>query len=68
MNKIEGRRAQIRRIATNNPVAGGDSMYVVHLYEGNKLVQTRELPGKSLHYAEDVAENWETGIIQLLTE
>lgn len=68
MNKIETRRAQIRRIATDNPAAGGDSMYVVHLYENNKLVQTRELPGKSLHYAEDVAENWETGIIQLLTE
>lgn len=68
MNNIEGRRAQVRLVATDNPAAGGDSMYVVDLYENGKLIQSRALPGKSRFYAEDVAENWNTGIIQLLTE
>jgi hypothetical protein len=49
-------------------VIGGDSVYVVDLYENDKLVQVRNLPGKSRSYAEDVAENWDSGVIQLLTE
>lgn len=53
---------------TDNPAVDGDTMYVVDLYEDGKLVQVRDLPGKSRHYAQDVAENWETGVIQLLTE
>ena len=68
MSRVEGRRAQIRLVATENPAAGGDSMYVVDLYENGRLIQTRDLPGHNRYYAEDVAENWETGIIQLLTE
>jgi hypothetical protein len=40
-------------------------VYVVDLFEGNKLMESRTLLGKSIHYAEDVAENWETGIIKL---
>ena len=68
VSRVEGRRAQVRLVATDNAAAGGDSMYVVDLYENNKLIQTRPLPGHNRHYAEDVAENWETGIIQLLTE
>jgi hypothetical protein len=65
---VSNRKAQIRKVVMDNVAIAGDSMYVVHLYENEKLVQTRELPGKSLHYAEDLAENWESGIIQLLTE
>lgn len=65
---MSNRKAQVRKVMMDNSAVQGDSMYVVHLYENEKLVQTRELPGKSLHYAEDLAENWETGIIQLLTE
>ena len=65
---MSNRRAQIRKVLMDNAAVQGDSMYVVHLYENEKLIQTRQLPGKSLHYAEDVAENWENGIIQLLTE
>ena len=65
---MSNRRAQVRKVVMDNAAIAGDSMYIVHLYENNKLIQTRELPGKSLHYAEDVAENWEAGIIQLLTE
>lgn len=64
---MKDRKSVIRRIRTDNAAAGEDA-YVVDLYEQNRLVQTRELPGKSLRYAEDLAENWETGVIQLLTE
>lgn len=45
--------------------AGPDMMYVVELYRGNKLVETRTLPGKSIHYARDVSENWDNGIIKI---
>lgn len=65
---MSNRKANIRKVLMDRVDVPGDSMYVVHLYEDSKLVQTRELPGKSLHYAEDLAENWETGVIQLLTE
>lgn len=68
MSKMENRRAQVRLVATDNVAAGGDSMYVVDLYENGRLIQTRSLPGHNRYYAEDVAENWESGIIQLLTE
>jgi|TARA_R110000868_G_scaffold237661_1_gene492280 hypothetical protein len=45
----------------------GDT-YVVDLFEGNTLVQSRRLDGKSQLYAEDVSTNWDTGIIQLLVD
>ena len=60
------RSANIRKI--HKTVADDEEMYVVDLFEDGKLIQTRELPGKSVYYAEDVAENWNNGIIQLLTE
>lgn len=39
--------------------------FVVDLFENDKLVESRALPGKSVHYANDVSENWDTGIIKL---
>jgi hypothetical protein len=60
------RTAKIRQ--AYRTVTDDENYYVVDLYEDGRLVQIRELPGKSIHYAEDVVENWETGIIQLLTE
>lgn len=45
--------------------AGPDMMFVVELYSDNKLVETRALPGKSKHYAYDVSENWDNGIIKI---
>jgi hypothetical protein len=65
---VSNRKSQIRLVVNNDPVIGGDSVYVVDLYENDKLVQVRNLPGKSRSYAEDVAENWDSGVIQLLTE
>lgn len=58
------RKSVIRKINTEQ----GQEEFVVDLYENGKLVQVRELPGKSVYYAEDVATNWENGIIQLLNE
>ena len=49
----ENRKAQIRV----------EQMYVVDLWENGKLIETRQLPGKSKRYAEDVEENWLNGII-----
>ena len=37
--------------------------YAVEFYEDNVLVETRQLPGKSISYAEDTAENWVSGLI-----
>lgn len=68
MSKVPGRSATIRKVVTDNKAAGGDSMFVVDLYENGKLIQSRQLPGHNRFYAEDVVENWETGVIQLLTE
>lgn len=60
------RNAIIRK--NHKTVADDEEMYVVDLYENGKLIQTRELPGKSEWYAEDLAENWNKGYIKLLTE
>lgn len=43
-------------------------MYVVELYEDGVLVETRELPNKSLDYANDVEENWLNGVIKILED
>jgi hypothetical protein len=47
---------------------GPDSMFVVDLIENGRVVESRKLPGKSQSYARDVAENWESGLIQLLID
>ena len=60
------RTAKIRKVVwAGNGSSGPDTCFVVDLYEGSRLMESRELIGKSVYYAEDVAENWETGIIQL---
>ncbi len=53
----------------NDSGSGGpDSMYVVDLIENGRVVESRRLPGKSQKFANDVAENWNSGIIQLLID
>tara|TARA_E500000331_G_C17130228_1_gene657883 strand:+ start:374 stop:667 length:294 start_codon:yes stop_codon:yes gene_type:complete len=37
--------------------------FAVEMYEDDVLVETRELPGKSISYAENTAENWVSGLI-----
>jgi hypothetical protein len=66
------RTATIRKVAvTGNNESGSsgpDTMFVVDLMEDGQIVQTRELPGKSKSYADDVVENWNSGLIQLLID
>lgn len=66
------RTSSIRKEAVggnNNSGSGGpDTMFVVDLIENGKVVESRKLPGKSKSYANDVAENWESGLIQLLID
>jgi len=37
--------------------------FAVEFFEDNVLVETRQLPNKSIAYAEDTAENWVSGLI-----
>jgi len=58
------RSSVIRQQPYNNGSSKGpDTCYVVDMYENEELIETRELVGKSLYYAEDCARNWDEGII-----
>ena len=39
--------------------------YIVHLLEDGNAFGKIDVRDKSIHYAQDVAENWENGIIKL---
>lgn len=55
-----------RKNNRHSVIRNGSDGYVVDLYENNKLVESRSIPGKSMSYAEDVSHNWDTGLIQIL--
>ena len=58
------RNARIRKVEyVGNGTRGPDTAYVVDMFDGDTMVESRTLPNKSIHYAEDVVENWENGII-----
>jgi hypothetical protein len=57
------RKAEIALVSFIN--GGIDDMYCVYLYEDGQLLEIRPLEGKNIHYAEDVVENWENGLIKL---
>lgn len=57
------RSSEIRKEINPN-IRETDLMYVVDMYDDGVLVETRKLPNKSIHYANDVAENWKNGIIK----
>lgn len=53
------RHSSIKLIAYSDQGASGpDTAYVVDLFEDNKLMSSRILPGKNIYYAQDLAENW----------
>ena len=54
--KIKGQTNRTARILD-------EKGYAVEFYEDDVLVETRQLPGKSISYAEDTAENWVSGLI-----
>tara|TARA_B100000900_G_scaffold104917_2_gene87121 strand:+ start:6576 stop:6767 length:192 start_codon:yes stop_codon:yes gene_type:complete len=57
------RRAEIANVSFLR--ANEEDMFCVYLYENDVLQEVRPLKGKSIHYAQDVVENWENGIINL---
>lgn len=59
MEQMKNRKAKIMIDEVNN-----EPLYSVEMYEDDTLVEVRTLHGKSRYYAEDCAENWETGIIK----
>ena len=56
---LENRKATIRKEQNIGKVS---FIYVVDLYENGRLLETRQLPGKSKSYAEGVEENWLSGV------
>jgi len=60
-NKIKGTSRRGSRVTQT-------TCWQVEMYEDGVLVETRDLPGKSIHYANDTAENWDNGIIQKTTK
>jgi hypothetical protein len=62
------RHSIIKKVAYINnkfPSSGPDTSWRVEFYQDGKFVQYRDLPDKSRHYAEDVSENWDNGLITL---
>lgn len=57
------RRAEIANVSFLR--GNEEDMFCVYLYENDVLQEIRPLKGKSIHYAEDVVENWENGIIEI---
>lgn len=57
------RRSEIRKEMNPN-LRETDLMFVVDLYEDEVLIESRKLPNKSIHYAQDVSDNWDNGIIK----
>jgi hypothetical protein len=62
MNKLYHTYAYENRYAE---VFKNDKGFEVELYENDKLVETREVHAHSESYAEDVADNWVQGIINI---
>ena len=61
------RNSVIRQVPVKGKIResnGPDRMYVVDLWEDDVLIEQRKLPGKSVHYARDVSENWNNGLIK----
>lgn len=54
--KIKGKTNRYARIIDQKGFA-------VQFFEDDVLVETRDLPGKSISYAEDTADNWVSGLI-----
>ena len=42
-----------------------EKVYTVELFEHGEFRKLITLEDKSIHYAEDIAENWRTGILKL---
>ena len=52
---------------TSNIISDAAGGYVVMLIEDNQVVETRKIDGE-YDAVKELVENWESGLIQLLTE
>lgn len=43
----------------------GSNQYFVDFYKDDVMIDSRQIEGRSLHYAEDMAENYVNGIIRI---
>lgn len=59
---IKERSAKLVRVAKDRDTF--EDGYVAHLFKNNKLFGTIDITDKSIHYANDVVENWENGILR----
>lgn len=58
------RTATIKRIPNlTSGSKGPDTLYVVELYKDDEYVGIIDTTEHSIHYANDVVENWKTGIL-----
>jgi hypothetical protein len=60
---FETMKRKIKGITNRTATIIDQKGFAVEFYEDDVLVETRELPGKSISYAEDTAENWVSGLI-----
>jgi len=58
------RKAEIRRQPNWTESSGPDMFYFVDLYKNDELFGTVDVSDHSRYYANDVAENWENGILK----
>ena len=59
------RTSEIRKAPyLGNGSKGPDMCFVVDLYDNGVLIETRQLPNKSIHYAREVSDNWDRGLIK----
>ena len=68
MSRTSSIRKEVASGTNQSGSRGPDSSYVVDLIENGRVVESRKLPGKSISFAQDLAENWESGLIQLLVD
>lgn len=62
--RIELKTAEIRRMQNiSDDMRGPDILFFVDLYKNNEYFGTINTTNKSIYYAEDVATNWQQGIL-----
>ena len=58
------RTALVKGIPNWQDSKGPDMRYIVDLFKNDELFGTVDVSNHSRHYANDVAENWENGILK----
>ena len=53
-----------RRATISTPTNEYDGAYIVDMFEGDFLVDSRMIEGRTYRYADECAENWVLGVIK----